>query len=183
MHERVWLITAAALVAAVIIAAVANSSHAAEIKETTKLTLSGPGLSQPIEVTDDRVLALSNVFSGTFIGTPAYEKPDAASPRYTIAFDVQWREGVKVAAPAVLVVDEVGYLTYGTDAANMLFHVVNDRHRRRRGHGLHHQQAGDVLGQSPPRRRPRAGDHRPRPGARSIAHARRPVLTDEASPA
>ena len=24
------------------------------------------------------------------------------------------------------------YLTYGTDAANMLFHVVNDRHRRRR---------------------------------------------------
>ena len=34
--------------------------------------------------------------------------------------------------PAVLVVDEVGYLTYGTDAANMLFHVVNDRHRRNR---------------------------------------------------
>jgi DNA replication protein DnaC len=32
--------------------------------------------------------------------------------------------------PGVLVVDEVGYLTYGTDAANMLFHVVNDRHRR-----------------------------------------------------
>jgi DNA replication protein DnaC len=34
--------------------------------------------------------------------------------------------------PAVLVVDEVGYLTYGTDAANMLFHVVNERHRRLR---------------------------------------------------
>jgi hypothetical protein len=34
--------------------------------------------------------------------------------------------------PAVLVVDEVGYLTYGTDAANMLFHVVNDRHRTKR---------------------------------------------------
>ena len=34
--------------------------------------------------------------------------------------------------PNVLVVDEVGYLTYGTDAANMLFHVVNDRHRRQR---------------------------------------------------
>jgi hypothetical protein len=31
-----------------------------------------------------------------------------------------------------LIVDEIGYLTYGTDAANMLFHVVNDRHRRRR---------------------------------------------------
>ena len=34
--------------------------------------------------------------------------------------------------PAVLVVDEVGYLTYGTDAANRLFHVVNERHRRHR---------------------------------------------------
>src|SRR6266699_3301453 len=34
--------------------------------------------------------------------------------------------------PSVIVVDEVGYLTYGTDAANMLFHVVNDRHRRKR---------------------------------------------------
>jgi DNA replication protein DnaC len=34
--------------------------------------------------------------------------------------------------PAVLIVDEVGYLTYGTDAANMLFHVVNDRHKRKR---------------------------------------------------
>jgi len=34
--------------------------------------------------------------------------------------------------PALLVVDEVGYLTYGTDAANMLFHVVNDRHKRKR---------------------------------------------------
>src|SRR6266852_8956951 len=33
--------------------------------------------------------------------------------------------------PGVLIVDEVGYLTYGTDAANMLFHVVNDRHRRK----------------------------------------------------
>ena len=34
--------------------------------------------------------------------------------------------------PHVLVVDEVGYLAYGSDAANVLFHVVNDRHVRRR---------------------------------------------------
>jgi DNA replication protein DnaC len=34
--------------------------------------------------------------------------------------------------PHLLVVDEVGYLTYGTDAANMLFHVVNERHKRKR---------------------------------------------------
>lgn len=34
--------------------------------------------------------------------------------------------------PHVLVVDEVGYLTYGPDAANVLFHVVNDRHLKKR---------------------------------------------------
>ena len=34
--------------------------------------------------------------------------------------------------PHVLVIDEVGYLTYSNDAANVLFHVVNDRHTRKR---------------------------------------------------
>src|SRR6266849_5799787 len=34
--------------------------------------------------------------------------------------------------PHVLVIDEVGYLRYGPDAANVLFHVVNDRHLRKR---------------------------------------------------
>ena len=32
--------------------------------------------------------------------------------------------------PHVLVVDEVGYLSYGPDVANVLFHVVNERHLR-----------------------------------------------------
>jgi len=34
--------------------------------------------------------------------------------------------------PHVLVVDEVGYLSYGDDAANVLYHVVNERHLKRR---------------------------------------------------
>ena len=34
--------------------------------------------------------------------------------------------------PAVLVIDEVGDLTYGSDAANVLFHAVNERHLKRR---------------------------------------------------
>src|SRR5260370_25011431 len=34
--------------------------------------------------------------------------------------------------PHVLVIDKVGYLSYGPDAANVLFHVVNDRHLRKR---------------------------------------------------
>lgn len=60
--------------------------------------------------------------------------------------------------PHVLVVDEVGYLTYGTDAANVLFHVVNERHLRRRsmvfttnkalkqwGRVLHDEDLGDAI--------------------------------------
>ena len=38
----------------------------------------------------------------------------------------------KYMKPHVLVVDEVGYLAYGDDAANVLYHVVNDRNVRRR---------------------------------------------------
>ena len=34
--------------------------------------------------------------------------------------------------PGVLVVDEVGYLSYGPDAANVLFQVVNEWHLHRR---------------------------------------------------
>jgi DNA replication protein DnaC len=34
--------------------------------------------------------------------------------------------------PALLVVDEVGYLAYSDNAANVLFHVVNDRHLARK---------------------------------------------------
>jgi DNA replication protein DnaC len=34
--------------------------------------------------------------------------------------------------PHVLILDEIGYLSYGPDAANVLFHVVNDRHLKRR---------------------------------------------------
>jgi DNA replication protein DnaC len=34
--------------------------------------------------------------------------------------------------PHVLVIDEVGYLAYGSDAANVLFHVVNYRHLKMR---------------------------------------------------
>lgn len=47
--------------------------------------------------------------------------------------DGRLTEALKVyTRPHVLVVDELGYLTYGTDAANVLFHVVNDRHIARR---------------------------------------------------
>lgn len=45
----------------------------------------------------------------------------------------QLREALaRYVKPHVLVVDEVGYLTYGDDAANVLFHVVNERHIKKR---------------------------------------------------
>lgn len=61
--------------------------------------------------------------------------------------------------PHVLVIDEVGYLTYGPDAANVLFHVVNERHIRKRpmifttnkspftqwGHALHDHDLADAI--------------------------------------
>jgi DNA replication protein DnaC len=34
--------------------------------------------------------------------------------------------------PHVLLIDEIGYLSYGPDAANVLFHVVNHRHLKKR---------------------------------------------------
>lgn len=40
--------------------------------------------------------------------------------------------------PGLLAVDEIGYLTYSTGAANVLYHVVNGRHRDQ--HGRRQQQ-------------------------------------------
>lgn len=59
----------------------------------------------------------------------------------------------------VLVVDELGYLTYPMEAANVLFQV-----RR------------------PPRRRSRRSHHRPCPGTRSSDRTHRRVLPDPSSP-
>lgn len=57
--------------------------------------------------------------------------------------------------PALVVVDEVGYLAYGDDAANVFFHVVNDRHIRRRAMlfttNKHPKRWGAVLRRSHPR--------------------------------
>jgi hypothetical protein len=83
-------------------AAIESSMFAVGIKETARLTISGPGLSQPLEVTDENTLAFSNVFAGTFIGEPAVNPPDAELPRYRIVFDIQTAEGVRAAAYTVL---------------------------------------------------------------------------------
>ena len=85
------------LVALVVVVGLGASLPAAGVKETVKLTVSGAGLSQAIEITDRSLLDLSNVFAGTFIGAAA-PAPDAASPRFAVAFDIQARDGVREAA-------------------------------------------------------------------------------------
>ncbi|MDO8680646.1 MAG: hypothetical protein Q7R30_19180 [Acidobacteriota bacterium] len=75
-----------------------SSPHAQSgIKETVKLNLLGSRL---IEITDPEVLALSNVFSGTFITSTA-EAPDAAWPRVAVVFDVQFPGRIKTGAYVV----------------------------------------------------------------------------------
>jgi hypothetical protein len=56
---------------------------------TVKLTLTGPGLARSIEITDPVLLGGSNVYEGGFIGRTLSAAPNAKTPRYTVAFDVQ----------------------------------------------------------------------------------------------
>jgi DNA replication protein DnaC len=116
-------------------------------QSTVRLSLLGSALS-PDFVTDGRNLiltgkpgrgkthlavavayrAIQNGFDALFV--TAAELIDHLSSAFRdgrLAADI-----ARYTLPAVLVVDEVGYLTYGTDAANLLFHVVNDRHKNKR---------------------------------------------------
>ena len=81
--------------------AAGSLSARAEIKSTTKLTVTADGSDSRInEITEEHVLRLSHVFTGRFIGEPI-DTPVASMPRYTITFDIQTHEGVKVAAYTV----------------------------------------------------------------------------------
>jgi len=72
--------------------------------------------------------AIQNGFEALFTG--ANEMMDALA---LAGIEGRFREALShYVAPAVLVIDEVGYLTHRPEAANVLFHVVNERHLRRR---------------------------------------------------
>jgi hypothetical protein len=101
MFERTSTVRFTCGIVAVLFAAAPVGSRAAGIKETTRLTITGPGVAKPIVVTDERVLTLSNVYSGTFIGEPVSEPPDNDTPRFAITFDVQSAQGIKASAYTV----------------------------------------------------------------------------------
>jgi hypothetical protein len=95
-------------------------------RELPRTIVVGRGGSPPHRVIAYR--AIQNGFDALF--TTAAQLIDELSAAFR---DGRFAEALATYThPAVLVVDEVGYLTYGTDAANMLFHVVNERHRRKR---------------------------------------------------
>ena len=116
-------------------------------QSTVKLSLLGSALS-PDFVTDGRCLilhgksgrgkthlavaigyrAIQNGFDTRFVSAAALIEDLSAASR-----DNQLADAVAhYVAPHVLVVDEVGYLSYGPDAANVLYHVVNQRHQAKR---------------------------------------------------
>ncbi len=72
--------------------------------------------------------AIQNGFSASFVTAAALiEELSGAGSQGRL------REALSAyLQPHVLVIDEVGYLSYGPDAANVLFHVVNLRHLRHR---------------------------------------------------
>jgi DNA replication protein DnaC len=72
--------------------------------------------------------ALQNGFDARFMTAAELIDDLSAASR-----EQRLREALAVyMRPHVLVVDEVGYLTYGNDAANVLYHVVNERQIRKR---------------------------------------------------
>ena len=72
--------------------------------------------------------AIQNGFEALFTG--ANEMMDVLA---LAGLEGRFREALAhYVAPHVLVIDEVGYLTHRPEAANVLFHVVNERHLRRR---------------------------------------------------
>jgi hypothetical protein len=58
---------------------------------TVRLTLAGPALSSPVEVTSPDAIA-ANVWAGNFIENPTTE-PDKAFPRYAVSFYVESPRG------------------------------------------------------------------------------------------
>lgn len=133
-------------------------------QSTVKLALLGSALS-PDFVTDGRNLvlhgkpgrgkthlavaigyrAIQNGFDALFVTAAELIEDLSAASRDNELADALAR----YVSPHVLIVDEVGYLTYGPDAANVLYHVVTQRHQARRSmlftSNKHPDQWGDVL--------------------------------------
>jgi DNA replication protein DnaC len=116
-------------------------------QSTVKLSLLGSALS-PDFVTDGRNLilhgkpgrgkthlavaigyrAIQNGFDALFVTAAELIEDLSVASRDNELADAL----VRYVSPHVLIIDEVGYLTYSHDAANVLYHVVTQRHQAHR---------------------------------------------------
>jgi DNA replication protein DnaC len=87
--------------------------------------------------------AIQNGFDALFVTAAALIEELSVASRHG-----RLREAVaEYTHPNVLVIDEVGYLAYGDDAANVLYHVVNERHLKRRSMIFTTNKSLDAWGQ------------------------------------
>jgi DNA replication protein DnaC len=72
--------------------------------------------------------AIQNGFSALFTTAAALIDDLSVASR-----DGRLRDALaRYVQPSVLIIDELGYLAYGSDAANVLFHLVHERHLKKR---------------------------------------------------
>ena len=111
-------------------------------EESLKKAISGYKRALEVLNKDESRLEYSNVQLS--LGIAYGNLADVRDKEVNLGLSIDaYREALKVyTSPHVLVIDEIGYLTYGPDAANVLFHVVNDRH-------LHHRPIIFTTNKSP----------------------------------
>ena len=73
---------------AFLLASLCSPQTALAKADTLKITISGGGLTSPVEITDPRVLALSNVWSGNFLD--ATRTPESKPPKGLLAVEVSF---------------------------------------------------------------------------------------------
>ena len=77
-----------ALSLAVSVASLCLPQAASAKADTFKMTISGGGLTSPVEITDPQILALSNVWYGQFLD--ATRTPESKPPRGLLAVEVSF---------------------------------------------------------------------------------------------
>ena len=111
------------------------------VKETVRLTITGPQAVVPVVITGGPILERANVFVGAFI-RESTRPPDPSRHRYRLTFDVQGMDGIKDEAYVVHYAkgereDEGNIYLPGPDAAEYRRNISTIR---RDGHdGLWHR--------------------------------------------